>query len=355
MSASPSIARDPQSPAADRTRIVRSAATVLVPGDGRPSRLGTVALAAGLAIAFAAPLFINSVFQLQVLTTTFLGASLAAGLVLSMGWAGLLNLSHGTLYGVGAYATASLVTDHGWAFGPAVLVAVSLAALGGLVLGFASLRVQGDYFALVSLAFTVAAFEIMQNWTSVTHGAEGLLGIPTISLFGTALSGFKPGYYTCLILLTVMVIFLWAFTTTFAARAMLAVRYDEMAAQSMGINVLFTRQLAMGLSGALAGLSGAVLVATVLIIEPNNFNLVESFNPSLWVIIGGMASVAGVVSAGALIVFVTQQFQELADYSVGLVGIVVLLAVYARGGVFGDQLQEWRARRAARREVRANA
>jgi branched-chain amino acid transport system permease protein len=328
---------------------------LLFPGDGRPARIGPALLALALALAYVLPVGMTSIFQTQVLTTTFLGASLSAGLVISMGWAGLLNLSHGTMFGIGAYATASLVADHGWAFLPAVVAAMAIAAAGGLALGFTSTRVSGDYFALVSLAFTIALFEIMKNWEPVTHGVEGFLGIPPITLFGTQLSGFTPGYYTTLTLLALIVVFGALFTTTFAGRAMLAVRFDPLAAQSMGINVLYTRQLSMGLSGALAGLSGSVLVATVLLIEPNNFSLVESFNPSLWVIIGGMASVVGAVFAGALIVFVTQEFQSIADYSVGLTGLIVLLSVYFRGGVVRDLVSDRLARRRVRRETRARA
>jgi branched-chain amino acid transport system permease protein len=328
---------------------------VLLPADGRSPRIAPALLVLAILVATLAPQFISSVFQLQVLAITFLGASLAAGLVVSVGWAGLLNLSHGTLYGVGAYAVASLVTDHGWAFVPATLAAMALAAGGGMILGFATTRVSGDYFALVSLAFTIGAFEIMQNWDNVTHGAEGFLGIPTVSLFGAPLSGFENGYYTCLVLVVLIVGFLALFTTTFAARAMLAIRYDELAAQSMGIEVLYTRQLSMALSGACAGLSGAALVGTVLLIEPNNFNLVASFNISLWVIIGGMASVPGAVFAGALITFVTQEFGSIAKYSTGLTGIVVLLSVYFRGGVVADIVSEKLARRRARGEGQASA
>jgi branched-chain amino acid transport system permease protein len=181
------------------------------------------------------------------------------------------------------------------------------------------------------------------------------VGIPAITLFGQSLAGFEAGYYAGLGVLVLTIILLYLFTTTFAARAMLAIRFDEPAAQSMGINLLYTRQLSMALSGALAGLAGAMLVAVVGLIEPNDFNLVQSFNISLWVIIGGMASVPGAIFAGALITFVTQQFTGLADYSTGLLGIVVLLAVYFRGGVIQDFFRNWRAGRAARREVTADA
>lgn len=339
----------------DRARRARSVTAVLMPGDGRPSRIGAAALVVALAIAFVAPLFVDSVFQIQVLTNTFLGAALAAGLVLSLGWTGLLNLSHGTMYGIGAYTTAVLVADHGWSFVASIPVAMALAALGGVILGLASLRVSGDYFALVSLAFTIAIFEVFRNWEAVTHGVEGFLDIPTISLFGQVLSGFKPGYYTTLILLVLIVGFVALLTTTFAGRAMLAVRFDPLAAESMGINVLYTRLLSMGLSGALAGIAGSVLVATVLIIEPNNFNLIESFNTSLWVIIGGMASLPGTVFAAGIITFAMGEFQFLADYSVGLIGIVVLVAVFLRGGVVRDLIEEIMVRRRVRREVAERA
>jgi branched-chain amino acid transport system permease protein len=333
----------------------RPARELLFPTDGRPSRVGPAMLVLAIAVALVLPQFVDSVFQLQALATSFLAASLAAGLVISMGWAGLLNLSQGTLYGFGAYTTAALVTDHGWAFPPAVLAAMLVGAAGAVLLGFASTRVSGDYFALVSLCFTVGAFELMQNWNAVTRGAEGFLGIPQISIFGVTLSGFTEGYYACLVLVIVMVVFLALFTTTFAGRAMLAVRFDELAAQSMGVHLLYTRQLSMALSGAAAGMSGSILVATVLLIEPNNFNLTESFSPSLWVIIGGMASIPGAIFAGGLLTLVTQEFQSIAKYSIGLTGVIVLLAVYFRGGVFADLYQEWLARRHARREAQSGA
>jgi branched-chain amino acid transport system permease protein len=183
----------------------------------------------------------------------------------------------------------------------------------------------------------------------VTHGASGFFGIPVTSVFGVQLSGFSAGYYTCLVLLTLTTLFVWRFSRTFAARAMLAVRFDDFAAESMGINAFFTRQLAMALSGVLAGFAGAILVATAVFVAPGNFNLLASFNIGLWVIIGGMASIPGAIAAGGLITLLTEEFRFLSHVSVGLLGVLVLIAVYTRGGVLSDLVADRVARRHGRR------
>lgn len=302
------------------------------------------------AIAAAGPSMINEQFRLSVLTLVFLNATLAAGLVISLGYTGLLNLSQGTFYGIGAYLTAILVSEHGVPLELVLPLAAIAGAAGALLLGLTSLRVRGDYFALVSLAFTIAAVQIMENWTSVTKGREGYFGIPQLSLFGMEIDSTEAGYYACLGLLVVTWLVVARFVRTFAARAMLAVRYDEVAAEVMGINVRFTKLLGMALSGALAGMAGSFLVATVLFVKPSSFDLVSSFNIMLWVIIGGMASLSGAVIVAGGLTLVIEEFRELYEYRVGVVGVVVLVAVFYRGGVFGDWLAKARGRRRDRRE-----
>jgi branched-chain amino acid transport system permease protein len=316
---------------------------------GRALRLLRSPVAAGivLIVAIAAPTFITSGFHLQVLTVACLNGALAAGLMVSLGYAGLLNFSHGTFYGIGAYVTAVMVTNHGWSLETAALLAAAIAAAGGLLMGAVSIRVGGDYFVLVSLAFTVAVFEIMQNWVAVTRGREGFFGIPPQSLFGLDINNFERGYYAALFLLTLTVVIVWRFGRTFASRAMLAIRFDEAAAAANGIDIRFTKLLAMGLSSALAGLAGSILVACVLFIRPGDFDLLKSWDISLWVIIGGMANLPGVVIIGTLLAVVTEGFRSISEYRIGLMGLLVLVAVLLRGGVFRDLWNARIARKAA--------
>jgi branched-chain amino acid transport system permease protein len=317
---------------------------------GNALRLLRTPAAAGIAVllAIAAPMVITSAFHLQVLTVACLNGALAAGLTVSLGYAGLLNFSHGTFYGIGAYVTAVLVTSHGWELETAALAAAAVAGAGGLLLGAVSLRVGGDYFVLVSLAFTVAIFEVMQNWVAVTRGREGFFGIPSQSLFGIPIDNFEKGYYAALFMLVLTVVIVWRFGRTFASRAMLATRFDEAAAAANGIDIRFTKLFAMTFSSALAGLAGSILVATLLFIRPGDFDLLKSWDISLWVIIGGMANLSGVVAIATLLAVVTEGFRSIAEVRIGLMGLLVLVAVFLRGGVFRDVWNQRIARRAAR-------
>jgi branched-chain amino acid transport system permease protein len=317
---------------------------------GKALRLLRSPAAAGIAlvVAIAAPMFITSAFHLQVLTVACLNGALAAGLMVSLGYAGLLNFSHGTFYGIGAYVTAVLVSSHGWPLETAALAAAVVAGVAGLLLGAVSLRVGGDYFVLVSLAFTVAIFEVMQNWVGVTRGREGFFGIPTQSLFGIPIDSFQKGYYAALFVLVVTVVIVWRFGRTFASRAMLAIRFDEAAAAANGVDIRFTKLLAMGLSSALAGMAGSILVATLLFIRPGDFDLLKSWDISLWVIIGGMANLPGVVGIAGLLAIVTEGFRGISEFRIGLMGLLVIVAVFLRGGVFRDLWNQRVARKAAR-------
>lgn len=319
------------------------------PHDGR---LSGYVVSVGLPLLFLAigiiiPGLTSSEFRLSMMIVVFLNASLAVGLVVSLGYAGLINLSHASFYGIGAYVTAILVTEFGWPLVAAMPLAMLAGALGATVLGVASFRVRGDYFAIVSIAFSIALVQVMDNWVSVTKGREGYFGIPTTSVFGYEIDSTRKAYYACLALLTITWIIASRFIRTFEARAMLAVRYDEEAAKAMGISVRATKLRAMAISGGLAGLAGAFLVATYLFVKPSSFDFNASFNILLWVIIGGVASLPGAVAASGGLTILTEMFRPLHEYRTGIVGVVVLIAVFYRGGV----LHEWWVAITQRRQI----
>ncbi|MEU8251456.1 branched-chain amino acid ABC transporter permease [Nonomuraea sp. NPDC048916] len=311
---------------------------------------GAVGVAVPLAIAagFLIPLVVTSPFQLQIYTLAVLNAAAVAPLVLSLGYTGLLNLSHGTFYGLGAYTTAILVTDHGWPFEAAALAAAVVAGLGGGLLSLASARVRGDYFVLVSLGLTIAMAQLLANLPDLTRGREGFFGIPQLDLFGLSFSEPVTGFYLCLALLAVLYLFLHRVISGFLGRTMLVVRYDDVAARSMGIRPLAVRATAMVVGSALVGVAGSFLVATVQFISPADFGFDASFMLSLYVIIGGMASLPGAVAVAVVFTLLNEQFRGISDYSVGLVGLAVLVAVFIRGKVLRDLFHSWRAHQEGR-------
>ncbi|XVQ07676.1 branched-chain amino acid ABC transporter permease [Spirillospora sp. CA-255316] len=313
-------------------------------GDRR-SRYGRVVRAVAefgvpalLVLGYLGPSVIVNPFDQQVLMIAFLNAAVVAPLVLSLGYAGLLNLSQGTFYGLGAYTTAILVTDHRWTFEAALVAAALVAGLAGGMLSLASARVKGDYFVLISLGLTIAVAQLLANLPDLTRGREGYFGIPSLDLFGISFDEPVNGYYLVLTLLIVVYLFVHRIGSGFLGRSMLVVRYDDVAARSMGINPLKARATAMVLSSALGGVAGGFLVATVQFISPGDFDFDASFLLSLYVIIGGMASLPGAVIVAMLFTILEEQFRDLSDYSVGMVGIAVLIAVFFRGGVVRDLL-----------------
>lgn len=290
------------------------------------------------AVALAAfalfPFYEDSGFRLRIFTIIFLNGTLAMGLSMSLGFTGLFNLSQGTFYGVGAYATAILMTDYGVPFLPAAAAATFAAAIAGVLLGVTFLRTRGDYLALISFAFTVAAVQMASN-LEITGGKEGFTGIPTVGFLGLDIDSPERFYYMGLVLVVICYVALQRVAHSFAGRAMLAVRYDESAATMMGVNAPYYKLLSMAVGSAVAGLAGAFFTATSLYISPGSFDILPAFNIVIWVIVGGLASIAGAFIAAATLTFVEEEYRELANYRILILGSVMLFSVMLRGGVIG--------------------
>jgi branched-chain amino acid transport system permease protein len=304
---------------------------------------------------FLVPLVTHSDLDLQVLMIAFLNAAAAAGLTLSLGYTGVLNFSQGTFYGLGAYTTAVLVTEHGVPFGLAMLAAAAVSGLGGWLFSLTTTRVKGDYFALVSIALTIAFAQLCANLPSVTRGREGFFGLPDMSLFGLSFGSSLGTYYLVLSMFAIVYLLIARLVGTFYGRSMLTVRYNDVAARSMAIPVFTTKAISITVGAAVAGLAGAFLVGSIQFIRPEDFGFNPSFMISLYVIIGGVGTLPGVVIVTLLLVWLQEKFRNLGDYSTGVLGFVVIIAVFWRAGVLGDiwwrLRQRFSIRSASRKDV----
>jgi branched-chain amino acid transport system permease protein len=230
------------------------------------------------------------------------------------------------------------------AFELALLASICLTALCGALLGVTALRVRGDLWALVSMAFTVALAVVFANWKPVTNGLDGYAA-SFVTVAGVRLDTPIELYYAALAALVLSLLVCRRVRRSYLGRAMIAVRYDEPAASILGVTPASAKLLAMALSGGLAGLAGSLLVATTLFITPASFDFLPSFNFTLYAIVGGVMSGLGGVIAAALLTFVTEAFRGLTEYRLMINGGVLVLAIFLRAGVMDGPLRSLRASR----------
>jgi ABC-type branched-subunit amino acid transport system permease subunit len=243
---------------------------------------------------------------------------LALGLNIVVGFAGLLDLGYVAFFAIGAYAWAIVGSSQfgqlfgvffsaltaSWLFWPMLLGAALLAAFFGVILGLPTLRLRGDYLAIVTLGFGEIVPIVAQNLRNVTNGANGLVGIQSPGFFGLRWDVTTPApyYYLILALIGFTIFAAIRLRDSRIGRAWVALREDEIAAASSGINLRNTKLLAFGAGAFFSGIAGAYHGAKLGIISPDIFSYGDSIIFLAMVVIGGLGSIPGVI-VGALAVY----------------------------------------------------
>ena len=250
-------------------------------------------------------------YVLSIATLIAIYAILSVSLSLLVGHTGIFSMAHAALFGVGAYTYAVLTVQFGWAPGPALVVALLLAALAGAVMAIPSLRVSGDYFLVASFALQVVAGSVFENWTSVTGGTGGIPGIerPAMGPLDFGDSGAFLGLAVVVALLVVAVS-LWLVRSPYG-RMLHVVRDDEVVAATLGKPVRFAKVSVTVLAGAFAGLAGVLYAQYLLYLSPGTFEVATSVSIITMVVLGGMTSVVGAVIGAAVIVLIPQGLRQL--------------------------------------------
>ncbi len=264
-------------------------------------------------------------YGIQILIFVMLGW----GLNIVVGLAGLLDLGYVAFYAVGAYAYALLATQFDLSFWICLPLAGIMAAFWGILLGFPVLRLRGDYLALVTLAFGEIIHLVLTNWSDLTNGEAGILSIPRVTFFGvpfTAGEGgfahlfgleFSPIHRTIFLFYLILAL---ALITNFATlrlrrlpigRAWEALREDEIACRSLGINTTNTKLTAFALGAMFGGFAGSFFAVRQGFINPNSFTFMESAWILAIVVLGGMGSQIGVALAAIVMVGGTEALREL--------------------------------------------
>ena len=264
-------------------------------------------------------------FGVQILIYVMLGW----GLNIVVGLAGLLDLGYVAFYAVGAYSYALLADTFGLSFWILLPVAGCLAAFWGILLGFPVLRLRGDYLAIVTLAFGEIIRLILINWVPVTNGYAGISGIPRPTFFGIPFNAsddgvaarfgleFSPIYRTIFLYYLILALALITAAMTVRlrrlpiGRAWEALREDEIACRSLGINTTNTKLTAFAMGAMFAGFAGSFFAARQGFISPESFTFMESAVIVAIVVLGGMGSLIGVVIAAVIMIGGTEIMREL--------------------------------------------
>jgi len=298
-------------------------------------RLGMLVTLAALAALLLYPA-IGSAYSIAQLRDALLLALFALSLDFLWGRAHTLVLGQALFFGVGAYALAIATTKLGWSGGAGIVlgivVSVALAAGSGYFLLFAGVRLH--FFAILSMAMSLIAYQLVVSWSSVTGGDVGILGIPPIavSLLGLSYStaGESAGYYGALVVTFLALAALWLACRGPYGRVLDAIGTNENRARTLGFNTALHLLIAFAVAAAIAALAGALYASVSGVVAPDLLGVLLSTEVMVWVAIGGRGTLIGPLLATIL---VTQAGHTVSSYSTSLwpliLGALFVLVVFA--------------------------
>ncbi len=282
------------------------------------------------------PLQLNN-YYLDVLTTAGIYVVLALGLNIVVGMAGLLDLGYISFYAIGAYTYAILSTQFGLPFWLGLPLGGMAAGLFGMLLGLVTLRLRGDYIAIVTLGFVQIIHLVLKNWDNVTNGPNGILNIPRPSLGPFLFHQPLHFYYLILLIAALTAFAVNRLNHSRVGRSWIAIREDEMAAQAMGVETTRMKVLAFVLGALWAGIAGVFFAGKMAFVSPASFTFFESVFVLTMVVLGGMGSIPGVILGAVVLIVLPEIFREFESYRMLLFGgAMVLMMIFRPQGLIGS-------------------
>jgi branched-chain amino acid transport system permease protein len=306
-----------------------------------PTRVWILAV---LALALLLPAFAGRYGQ-DVAINVLVYICLGLGLNIVVGLAGMLDLGYIAFYGVGAYTYALLSIHYQVSFWLALPVGGATACVAGCIIGYPTLRMRGDYLAIVTLGFGEIVRIILNNWMTLTNGPNGILGVEAPGIY---LPSFSDGftiehfylkklryiYYVVLALCIFTILAVRRLNYSRIGRAWEAIREDETAAELMGVNTFRLKLLAYGMGALFGGLAGAFFSARMRFVSPESFTFIESATVLAMVVLGGMASIPGIIVGALALIVLPEIFREFELYRMlALGGAMVIMMLFRPEGI----------------------
>lgn len=296
-------------------------------------RIPALSALAVLVIVFP---FMVKFYQVSIMTSALVFVILGLGLNIVIGYGGLLHLGYAAFYAMGAYSYGLMYLYWGIPFWVALPLGAVSGALFGLLIGFPVLRLRGDYLAIVTLAFGEISRLILENWSGFTKGPEGIAQIPRPGFFTKlSLQGATTYlFYICIVLVLFTIFVMKRIEDSRIGRALEAMREDDIAAQSMGIDLSKTKLTTFALGAIWAGIAGVILASKTTYINPGSFTLMESVMILVAVVLGGTGSIPGVILGAFLVTLIPEYFRALSDYRMLMFGVaLVVMSIFRPQGI----------------------
>jgi branched-chain amino acid transport system permease protein len=276
------------------------------------------------------PFFIPNQYYIHILVLSGIYVIMALGLNIVVGFAGLLVLGYIAFYAVGAYLTALLSVNYHISFWILLPLAGVLAAIFGILLGIPTLRVRGIYLAIVTLGFGEIIRLVLRNWDSLTNGPKGIMGILHPKFLNFKLTTPFHFYYLILILVILIILITYRLSRSPIGKFWIAIKDDEIAALSLGINTVRMKLLAFAIGAFFAGLAGCFFASWQGFVAPRSFTFLESIIVLSIVIIGGMGNILGSIISALIIVILPEILREFQQFRMLFFGVALILIMIYR-------------------------
>ena len=250
---------------------------------------------------------------------------LAVSLNLITGFTGQFSLGHAAFMSIGAYASAVVTTNFNLPFGVGILAGAVIAAIAGIIIGIPTLRLKGDYLAIATLGFGEIVRIIILN-NEYLGGASGLNDIPQYT-----------NWTWMYVMVALTIILIKNFINSKSGRACIAIREDEIATESMGVNTTFYKVLAFGVGAFFAGIAGALYSGYFYFIKPDAFGFMKSIDILVIVVFGGMGSITGSVVGAIALSVISVLLQGVPELRMVIYSVILfLIMVYRPQGIMGN-------------------
>lgn len=282
---------------------------------------------------------VNQGYSMMVMNVALIYAIASYGLSVMLGMGGQLSFATVSFMGVGAYITANLCTGRqGLVVNSfaALLLSIVVSALLAYLLGLVLFRLKGTYFTFATIGLVQIAWCFYLNYKPLFGGPDGISGVPTIKLFGFSPRNYNQWFYVLIVFVLLTAIVVEMIRRSQLGRSLAAIRDDEIAAQTLGVNVFMTKVIAFTIAGAMAGLSGSLYAMHSQFVSSDMFTFERATIYIIMVMLGGVNNTVGVFLGSVLVTMLPEWLRGMQQYLQLIYGVgVILLMVFMPMGLAG--------------------